>query len=359
MKKLIKLALKKTGRFLRHRIPLAVLLCTATVLCLSFLNSSVMTFRIFDGEQTLTVRSLSGDAQDVLKLANLKSDNYNLIAKRVSGKITNLSIEYTFPVYVTVGQNITEVYTPKATVEEILSSLGITPGQDDIVEPSLQTVIEETCYIDYSKVEYITGSYTEDIPFQTETVIGENAGSGAKTTLVSGKNGLSQVNYTAKVVNGVTVETIINSTVTLSNPVNCRQVIGTTTKAVAAATSSSVSCISTLSPAAPIELDANGIPLNYLSKKTVQATAYTYTGHNCATGVAPQPGYIAVNPKVIPYGTRMYIVSSDKRFVYGYAVAADTGGFSVSKPNNVDLFMATRAACSAFGRRNIDIYFLP
>lgn len=359
MSKLIKLALKKTGRFLKHRIPLAVLLCTATVICLSFLNNSLMTFKIFDGEQTLTVRSLSDNASDVLKLANLKSDNYNLIAEKVSGRVTNLSIEYTFPVYVTVGQNTTEVFTPKATVSEILSSMGIAPDEDDIVEPSLQTVIEKTCYIDYSKVEYVSGSYTEDIPYKTETVIGENADSGAKTTLVSGKNGVSQVNYTAKVVNGVTVETTVNSKITLSNPINCRQVIGTTVKAVAAATSSSVSSISTLTPAAPIELDENGIPLNYLSKKTVQATAYTYTGHNCSTGVAPQPGYIAVNPKVIPYGTRMYIVSSDGRFVYGYAVAADTGGFSHSKPNNVDLFMATRAACSSFGRRNVDIYFLP
>ena len=359
MRKILKFAAKKTARFFRHRIPLAVFLCLATAASLMFLKNSLNTFRIFDGETTLTVRSLSANAADVLKLADLKSDNYNLVSTKVSGKYTKLSIEYTFPVYVTVGQSTTEVYTPKATVGEILGSMGIVPDEDDIVEPSVDTVVEKTTYIDYSRVEYVQGSYTQDIPYQTETVIGDNSASGVTTTLVNGKNGVSQVNYTAKVINGVTVETVVNSTVTLSNPVNRRQVIGATTTSVAAATSSSVSCISTLSPSSPIELDANGIPLNYTKKMTVQATAYTYTGHNCATGVAPRPGYIAVNPRVIPYGTRMYIVSSDGRFVYGYAVAADTGGFTSSRPNNVDLFMATKAACSAFGRRNVEIYFLP
>ena len=89
-----------------------------------------------------------------------------------------------------------------------------------------------------------------------------------------------------------------------------------------------------------------------------RATAYTYTGHNCATGVAPQPGYIAVNPKVIPYGTKMYIRTADGSFIYGYAVAADTGGFVTSHPTGVDLFMSTRSACVSFGVRNVEIYIL-
>ena len=91
---------------------------------------------------------------------------------------------------------------------------------------------------------------------------------------------------------------------------------------------------------------------------TSRATAYTYTGHNCATGVAPQPGYIAVNPNVIPYGTKMYIKTADGSVIYGYAVAADTGGFIKNHPTGVDLFMATRSECVSFGVRNVEIYIL-
>ena len=116
--------------------------------------------------------------------------------------------------------------------------------------------------------------------------------------------------------------------------------------------------MSVLSPSSAIELDANGNPVNYKSKKTVRATAYTYTGNNCATGVAPKPGYIAVNPNVIPYGTKMYIKTADGSFIYGYAVAADTGGFVKNYPNGVDLFMTTKSACVNFGVRNVEIYIL-
>ena len=91
---------------------------------------------------------------------------------------------------------------------------------------------------------------------------------------------------------------------------------------------------------------------------TVKATAYTYTGNNCSTGVAPQPGYIAVNPKIIPYGTKMYIKSCDGKYTYGYAVAADTGGFVKRAPTNVDLFFSSLSACYQFGARNVEIYIL-
>ena len=86
MRKILKFAAKKTARFFRHRIPLAVFLCLATAASLMFLKNSLNTFRIFDGETTLTVRSLSANAADVLKLADLKSDNYNLVSTKVSGK---------------------------------------------------------------------------------------------------------------------------------------------------------------------------------------------------------------------------------------------------------------------------------
>ena len=91
---------------------------------------------------------------------------------------------------------------------------------------------------------------------------------------------------------------------------------------------------------------------------TVRATAYTYTGNNCATGVAPKPGYIAVNPKVIPYGTKMFIKTTDGKYIYGYAVAADTGGFVATRPTNFDLYFPTESQCTEFGRRNIEVYVL-
>lgn len=338
------------------RASLILVLCAVTAAAGVLVHRSARTVSISDGESKYTVRSLSDDISAVLSVAGLKSQSYRIKALNRCSLSTQIEIEYTFPVYLTVGSNTRKLEVTSGTVAEILKTVGISVDEYDFVEPSADTLITETAYIDFADVNYISGSYTEAIPAAVETVYSADMPSGSVSE-EKGSDGVKQVNYTKRTVNGEAVETKIDSTVVLTAAVNTKRIVGTKTAAVK--TSSDTSAVSTLAPAAPIELDENGIPVGYIGHKTVQATAYTYTGHSCSTGVAPQPGYIAVNPKVIPYGTRMYIVSSDGKYTYGYAVAADTGGFSKSKPNNVDLFFSTRSECISFGRRNIEIYFLP
>ncbi|MBR6635536.1 MAG: hypothetical protein IKL41_07940 [Clostridia bacterium] len=55
----------------------------------------------------------------------------------------------------------------------------------------------------------------------------------------------------------------------------------------------------------------------------------------------------------------MYIVSSDGKWVYGYSIAADTGGFVTNgSGTTVDLYMYSYSDCINFGRRNVEIYIL-
>ncbi|MCR5689150.1 MAG: 3D domain-containing protein [Clostridiales bacterium] len=106
-------------------------------------------------------------------------------------------------------------------------------------------------------------------------------------------------------------------------------------------------------------LDENGIPVGYTKKFTGKATAYSGYGLT-STGRTTMQGSVAVNPKIIPYGTKMWIVSDDGRYVYGYSVAEDTGGFIYWKNAPIaDLFMYSEDECNEFGRRNVTIYILP
>lgn len=85
-------------------------------------------------------------------------------------------------------------------------------------------------------------------------------------------------------------------------------------------------------------------------KMSVKATAYagdTIT----STGTTPKWGTIAVDPKVIPYGTKVYIPQFDKVFT-----AEDTG--SAIKGNRIDIFMNSEAECNEWGVQTIDIYVL-
>ena len=343
------------------RVKCIAVLTALTVAVISLLGLSINTVKVFDGEKTYTVRSLNANAASVISNIRLKSGRYKILSSKTESRITTVEIAYSFPVYITAGENTLEIEFTGGTVKEALMLAGYTPDEFDMIEPAADTVIDKTVYIDYTDIEYVNGVYTEVIPAAEETVYSQAHAQGVVKT-ENGTDGLKQVTYTEKLVNGVSSEKTVTGEEVLTAAVNTKKIIGTKKTAAAVKqavkTSADVKAVSTLTPAASIELDANGAPLHYKSKMTSRATAYTYTGHNCATGVAPQPGYIAVNPNVIPYGTKMYIKTADGSVIYGYAVAADTGGFIKNHPTGVDLFMATRSECVSFGVRNVEIYIL-
>ena len=84
---------------------------------------------------------------------------------------------------------------------------------------------------------------------------------------------------------------------------------------------------------------------------TVNATAY-YNDPITYTGTVPKVGRtIAVDPAVIPLGSRVYIPQFNKVFI-----AEDTG--SAIKGNKIDIYMNTYNECMNWGIRQIDIIIL-
>lgn len=90
--------------------------------------------------------------------------------------------------------------------------------------------------------------------------------------------------------------------------------------------------------------------LNVARKLTVKAYAYTGGGYT-ATGTKAKYGTLAVDPKVIPYGTKVYIKELDKVFT-----AEDCGGGI--KGNKVDIYMNSESACRNWGVRTITLQIL-
>lgn len=98
-------------------------------------------------------------------------------------------------------------------------------------------------------------------------------------------------------------------------------------------------------------------PGRYTRKIEMEATAY-YPGFICngkwgyitAMGYDAGPGRVAVDPKVIKLGSRLFVKG------YGYCVAVDTGG--AIKGNRIDLCYETREECIQFGRRQVVVYVL-
>ena len=97
----------------------------------------------------------------------------------------------------------------------------------------------------------------------------------------------------------------------------------------------------------------SGDVLAYTDCLTVEATAYS-GGGKTAMGTATGEGTVAVDPDVIPLVSRLYITAEDgSSWVYGYAVAVDTGGSIQGE--RVDLFFWSESDCRAFGRRSAKV----
>ena len=102
----------------------------------------------------------------------------------------------------------------------------------------------------------------------------------------------------------------------------------------------------------------SGDSLHFTGTMNVTCTAYTAgvgrVDEVTATGSVVHIGTVAVDKRVIPLGTKMYVIGSSG-YDYGVAVAEDTG----VKGAAVDLYMNTREECLSFGRqKNSTVYFL-
>jgi 3D (Asp-Asp-Asp) domain-containing protein/peptidoglycan hydrolase CwlO-like protein len=123
---------------------------------------------------------------------------------------------------------------------------------------------------------------------------------------------------------------------------NRAQIAHLTSRAAAAETQSEQLTPSSDGSADPIPPP----PPAHGSKMTVSSTGYCLKG-NTATGVPTSPGIVAVDPAVIPLGTRMYVPG------YGEGTAADTG--SAVKGRTIDLWFSSCAQARAWGMRTVTI----
>lgn len=329
---------------------IAILLAFA--MTFSVLLYAAHTVRVNDGKNTYVMTTVFGSCESVTKKV---ADGNDYEVKSVTKGLysTDVVISYYFPITITIGDK-SETYTVSSgKLGDILKDLDITLDSFDIVNPPLDTEIVDTCFVDIADVEFKTETHSEEIPFGNVVEYSDEYYA-TMQKVETGHTGNKVVTSSVMYINGVAASSTVIDEQIIAPAVDTKTVIGTRAPQYA----SSAKTVSTIDTPSDLLLDDNGLPLNYKSVKTLKATAYTHTGNRCSTGVWPEPGYVAVDPREIPYGTKMYIVSSDGRYNYGYAIAADTGGFIHTSSTDIDLFMNTKNQCVNFGRRDITVYFL-
>ena len=262
------------------------------------------------------------------------------------------------------GKQTISVYSSESTVGELLSKLSLTIGENDVVSVALDASITSDMSIAIDRHETNVYTETKVIPFETEKKNNDKLTKDTEKVVTEGVNGEIVRTITEKYINGVLVSSELTSEEITKEAVNEVIEVGTAEvkteapKKPASTPASSNGNTSTATPNANgkggVFTDSKGNSYEYLYYIDVIATAYGYSaGSVTATGKKVAKGMMAVDPKVIPYGTRCYVTGSYGDM--GVLVAEDCGGF---KGNRIDIFLGDDYSCIQFGRRSMRVYVL-
>ena len=269
----------------------------------------------------------------------------------------NVTVEKACLVTVNADGRSVELRVGFVTVDEAVAAAGVEVGEDDIVEPEKTMVVEDGTVISVKRVTFETRTETEKISYTSSTTKSDSYLQGTRQVTVKGADGEKEVTYKDTYVDGELASSVVEDEKVTKEPVNEVVTVGTKVLAVPAS-ADGTKTISELPVPSGVTI-ANGVPTSYKSVTTGKAAAYTASPTaKTASGRTVKPGYIAVDPKQFPYGTELWIVGVDGT-VYGYAIAADTGGFVYNGSGfTVDLFMNTYDECINWGAKDVYIYVL-
>ena len=247
-------------------------------------------------------------------------------------------------ILVVKGEEV-KVSTFKKTVRELLSENKIQYDDDDIITPSLSSELKD--YMEIKVVEVTQSQVTEkeDIPYSVKLIDDNDLLKGKTKVTQEGKSGEKEITYNLTYYDGKLVKKALEGEKISQEPVDKIVKKGIKEEVVVASrstTSRNSSSSESKASSASNSASKNG------KHMVVQATAYAGDSIT-STGTVPKWGTIAVDPRVIPYGSKVYIPQFNKTFI-----AEDCGG--AIKGNIIDIFMNSESECYKWGRRTIDIY---
>lgn len=232
------------------------------------------------------------------------------------------------------------------TVKELLSDLNIKVDDDDIVIPDLDTELKSEGKISVIKVDVKVIEKEVEAPFKTIKKKNKELTHKQSKILIQGVNGKNKVKCKRYYAGDKLIKEEVIHVETIVKPID--QVFEEGTK--------------------DVFTNDRG---DFTARKAIKMVATAYEAGPRSTGKRPgdkgygitasgaraKRGTVAVDPRVIPLGTKLYIKSLTPGVPdYGFAIAQDTGG--AIKGNKIDLFMNTVWECMQFGRRPVMVYIL-
>ena len=294
-----------------------------------------------DGNQS-SVWTTERRVEDILEEANIEVAEQDLVSQSLDTEVgadNKIDIQKAFQLTLVDGLEKRQVWSTSTTVANFLKQQGIQLSEFDRVEKDLEEVITPDEKIAVVRVEKVTDVVEESVDFAVEKKNDSSLLKGNEKVVTEGKKGSVSRTYNIVKENGKVVEKTLALEEVLTE--STTKVIAVGTKVVTA----SVSRGSSAEPSSGKEF-------------YVTATAYTPNCAGCsgisAAGINlrenPNLKIIAVDPNVIPLGTKVWVEG------YGNAVAGDTGG--AIKGNKIDILVQSKSQAVNWGRKKVRIKVL-
>jgi uncharacterized protein YabE (DUF348 family) len=291
-------------------------------------------------QQQTTVWTTSENVEQLLKAQKVNVTEHDKVEPGLDASIKakmKVLVESAFQLTMNVGGEEKQVWTTSTTVADFLGQQKVTLNELDRVEPALEAMVQKDSVIKITRVEKVTDVVEESVDYAVVTKKDSNLTKGTEKVVDKGLKGKVAKHYEVVLENGKEVSRELIKTETLQKSKD--RIVAVGTKVVKQ----------------PQVSRGND---NVSKEFYVSSTAYTAYCNGCSgytsTGINlranPNAKVIAVDPNVIPLGTKVYVEG------YGYAIAGDTG--RAIKGNKIDVFFSTKAEAYSWGRKTVKIKIL-
>ena len=329
----------------RHRAVALTLMSLGLALTLALTTFSIRVTYVTDSNGTSQLLLTSeSDPTRLMSLSGIEAAEGDRVYYTAFGdSLATLNIERAFTVTVEADGEELPVKMVFGTVADALEKAGVTLGPDDYTVPAQDSLVGIGSRIEVHRVRYEETVEYQTIPYETEYIYTSLyfRDTDRVTTLQAGADGQCAVTTRHRWVDGELENSIVTDVTTTVEPQDAL------VKAYGAG--------APVSPLTGPDGTTNP-PSSYSRVLTGKATGYYSRTGRGASGLGLGYGTVAVDPDIIPYGTLLYITSADGRFVYGYALATDTGIALQDGRVLVDLFYETYAESVANGAINVNVY---
>ena len=321
-------------------------------------------------EEVKTNKLTVGELLEEKEITLGHDDYINLSTESELEDEFDIVIRRSVPVVLNFKGKDINIETAEPTVADMLESLSIFYDEDDKISPALDEKVVKDMKVTVVEFEEKTKTVEEEIGFEVETKNNGQLEKGKTLVEQEGVKGLRENKVVETYENGKLIDTKVTETKLVREPV--KQIVQQGTKVeqvkVSSRGASTPAAAQAQPQAAQTSSSNTGQSLAGARSIVMNASAYDLSYESCgkrpgdkyygitASGTKARPGVVAVDTKLIPLGTKLYIETMDGTGSYGYASAEDKGG--AIKGNRIDLFYANRSDALKFGRRQVKVYIL-